>query len=541
MKNSKILKIAIIIIIIVFLVLKYAPQLLVLIIIAGIYFGYKEFKKEKSETIFKNEEEKETEYSISFKVNGSNVLLRNPFRGIFVVGSAGSGKSESIAIPALDQFIKKDYSGIIYDFKYPALANEVETLLNKNGSRLKHYYVNFDTKYKTHKINPIDPKYIPSTSYAREYAQSIISNLMRESIKKPDYWSRSATDILTACIWYLREEHPEFCDIPHLFALVTSNDEKLLKLLQNNISTQQMTISLFSALERGAGNQVAGVIGTLQGGIAQINTPELMHIFSANEVPLEINDPNNPIILTIGNNPTLNSTLSPLCSLILTVATKLMNQPQKHQSFVMLDEAPTVFIPNLEVIPNTGRSNKISTVIMCQDLSQLTDGYGKEKGDVLFSSCNNHFYGRVSSSHTSEILSRQFGKEDRTFFTNSTNKTDGIIFDKSSSRGKSETIQERDIIRPNDFLKFPVGYFTGIVVESNQHTFKGKFDTVERGEIKQVPEASEIVDFMTYYKKVRNDINGIINNEKAVVYIEKDEASYIENEVTDVEDFEEFK
>ncbi len=540
MKNNNILKIAIIIIIVI-LLYKYAPQFMILIIIGAIYFGYKEFKKEKKEPIFKNEEEKESEYSISFKVNGSNVLLRNPFRGIFVVGSAGSGKSESIAIPALDQFIKKDYSGIIYDFKYPALANEVETLLNKNGSRLKHYYVNFDTKYKTHKINPIDPKYIPSTSYAREYAQSIISNLMRESIKKPDYWSRSATDILTACIWYLREEHPEFCDIPHLFALVTSNDEKLLKLLQNNISTQQMTISLFSALERGAGNQVAGVIGTLQGGIAQINTPELMHIFSANEVPLEINDPNNPIILTIGNNPTLNSTLSPLCSLILTVATKLMNQPQKHQSFVMLDEAPTVFIPNLEVIPNTGRSNKISTVIMCQDLSQLTDGYGKEKGDVLFSSCNNHFYGRVSSSHTSEILSRQFGKEDRTFFTNSTNKTDGIIFDKSSSQGKSETIQERDIIRPNDFLKFPVGYFTGIVVESNQHTFKGKFDTVERGELKQVPEAGEIVDFMTYYKKVRNDINGIINSEKAVVYIEKDESSYIENETTDLEDFEEFK
>lgn len=509
---------AIIFLIIAILIVKYATGLFFPFVLLSCIVIYKQIKGAKSKENTSEAEEEETQYSVKFKVDNRNLVLKNPFRGIFVVGSAGSGKTESIAIPLLEQFIEKSYSGIIYDFKFPTLANEVQALNTKHNSYLKHYFISFDTNYKSHKVNPIAPSYLPTTSYAREYAQAIISNLMKETIKRPDYWSRSATDILTASIWFLKEEYPDKCDIPHLFALITSNDEKLLKLLQTNIVTQQMTISLFSAMERGADSQISGVIGTLQGAIAQINTPELMHVFSGNEVPLDVNNPTNPIILTIGNNPTLSTTLSPLCSLIMTVATKMMNQPYKQQSFVMLDEAPTIYIPNLEVIPNTGRSNKISTVLMCQDLSQLTDGYGKEKADVLFSACNNHFYGRVSSSHTSEILSRQFGKENKTFTTNSVNSKKGIFSDTQVGSGVGQSIQEREIIRPNEFLKLPVGCFTGITVESNLPTFKGQFSTIERDILKnEILPTTENIDYYSYYKEVRESVNLILNGEETTV------------------------
>ena len=377
---------------------------------------------------------------------------------------------------------------------------------------------------QTHKINPIAPKYVPNTTYAREYAQSIIANLMKESIKKPDYWTRSATDILTACIWFLREEHPEYCDIPHLFALITSNDTQLLNLLQTNIITKQMTISTFSAMERGADSQVSGVIGTLQGAIAQINTPDLMYVFSADETPLNVNDPNNPIILTIGNNPTISNTLAPLCSLIITVCTKLMNQPEKHASFVMLDEAPTIFIPNLEIIPNTGRSNKISTVIMCQDIAQLTDGYGKEKADVLFSACNNHFYGRVSSSQTSEILSKQFGKTDRTYNTIGSSK-ERTVWGGKASDSSSQSIQEREIIKSSEFINFDVGCFASIMVESSEKMFKGKFLPVTRQSNKKIKRESfnNTISKMEYYKEVRENINTILSHKPLSEYSKYEE------------------
>ena len=142
--------------------------------------------------------------------------------------------------------------------------------------------------------------------------------------------------------------------------MVGSRGEDLLETLQKNIVTAPMVRSVYDAMQRGAENQVAGVLGTLQGIIEQINTPEMMWAFSRPGCPLDINNPERPAVLTVATNPTTVQTLSPLCSLVITVAAKLMNRPGKAPSFVMLDEAPTVFVPNLEVIPNTGRNNRIA-------------------------------------------------------------------------------------------------------------------------------------------------------------------------------------
>lgn len=446
--------------------------------------------------------------ALILRMRNSSLVLNNPFRGIFVLGAAGSGKSESVAVPLLQQFTNRKFAGVVYDFKFPTLANDVEYFLKAKGSDLRHFYLDFNNPLASYRVNPLNRRYLPNTSYAREYAQAIISNLMKESIKKPDFWTRSATDLLTACIWYLREEHPQICDLPHVFAMITSNDEALLKTLQKNPQTAQMTISLFNAMQRGADNQVSGVIGSLQSAIAQINTPELMYIFSGDDFSLNVNDPSNPIVLTVGSYPTLTSTFAPLCSLVITVATKLMNQPDKHPSFVLLDEAPTCFIPNIEVLPNTGRSNKVATVLMCQDLAQLTDGYGKEKADVLFASCNNHFYGRVASSVTAETLSKQFGKEDKIFIAENKSKSSSAWFE--SKNGKTEVLQERDIYKPSVFLNLNVGEFAGIAVDSNYKHFKGSFKMIERERV-TLNRPQNRGDIVGYYKQVRNDISIVLD------------------------------
>lgn len=476
------------------------------VILWAICYGIYKFLQRKKGTKIKDTPTNPN--TLQLATTQGKININNPFRGILVVGSAGSGKSESVAVPLLGQFINKGYAGIIYDFKFPTLANDAQSYLDANKSDLKHYFLNFNDPYHSNRVNPLNPSYIPNTSYAREYAQALISNLMKESIKKPDFWSRSATDLLTACIWYLKEEHPDKCDLPHVCAMITSNDASLLETLQKNTTTAQMTISIYNAMQRGAEGQTAGVIGTLQGAISQINTAEIMYIFGADDFSLNVNDPQNPILLTVGTFPTLVSTFSPLCSLVITVATKLMNQPNKKESFVMLDEAPTCYIPNLEVLPNTARSNKVATVVMCQDLSQLTDGYGKEKADVLFSACNNHFYGRVSSSQTSEILSKQFGKSDKTFVSQSVGSKQNKIMGKTYTQ--SESVQERDIIKPAEFLNFNVGEFAGLVVENTSGMFRNQFKPADRPIFNGLPQVQHNDDVYRYYKQVREDVNNIL-------------------------------
>lgn len=442
---------------------------------------------------------------------GGEIKINNPFRGVFVVGAAGSGKSESVAIPLLQQFINKDFSGLVYDFKFPSLAKEVESFLAAKNGRIRHFCLNFNNPSASHRVNPLNPAYLPNTSYAREYAQAIISNLLKESIAKPDFWTRSATDLLTACIWFLREERPDICDIPHVFAMITSSSESLLNTLQSNPETAQMTISIYDAMKKGADSQVSGILGTLQGAIAQINTPELMYIFSGDDFSLDLNNPENPIILTVGSFPTLTRTFAPLCSLVITVATKIMNQENKHHSFVLLDECPTCFIPNLDILPNTGRSNKIATILMCQDLAQFTESYGKDIANVLFASCNNHFYGRVGSGSTAEILSKQFGKIDKVYTTSGESSQDFTIGKSSSS--KSETIQERELIKASEFLKLEVGEFAGILVESDRHYFRAKIKQVQR-EITPLATETKDINYKEYYKIVRNEIKNLLAGEE---------------------------
>ncbi|OKL42092.1 type IV secretory system conjugative DNA transfer family protein [Pontibacter flavimaris] len=447
-------------------------------------------------------------YSLELATTRGPIRLYNPFRGILVVGAAGSGKSESIALPLMRGFARKAYSGVLYDFKFPSLTGDMHSFLAAQESPLPHYFLHFHDPLGSYRVNPLHPRYLPHTGYAREYATAIVSNLMRESIKRPDFWTRSATDLLTACIWYLRSEHPDLCDLPHVLALVTSPDEKLLRTLRQNEQCAQMTVSILGALERGAENQVSGVVGTLQGAVAQLNTPEVCYLFGGDDFSLDINDPENPIILSLGSHPSLAGTYAPLCSLVITVATRLMNQPGKHHSFLLLDEGPTVFIPHLELLPNTARSNRVATVFMCQDLAQLVDMYGTEKADVLSAALNSHFYGRVSSSKTARFMSEQFGRYDQVYTTSSASRNWRQWL--GGNVGKSETVQERDRIRASEFLRFPVGRFAGIAVESNKTEFNAQFRVPARPPQVPLPRPATKGDIQEYYRRVRREVNSLL-------------------------------
>lgn len=469
-------------------------------------------KDKKEETDAFAQSYHENKDSLVLHTDKGSIVLYNPFRGLFVLGGAGSGKSESIAVPILKELIKKNYCGIVYDFKYPTLAKEVDTFISELKKEINHYRIDLDNPLKSDRVNPLHPNNVPSEIYADEYAKTIYTNLVPSSIQKSDFWSDSAINLLSACIWFLRDEHPQICDLPHVCALVCTDANSLLTLLQNNPSTASKTSSMYTALKEQASGQLAGVIGTLQTAISKINIPSLMYIFGGNDVSLNINDPQNPTILTIGNNPTLSNVYAPLCSLLINVSSKQMNQPDKHKSFMLLDESPTVYIPNLDQIPNTGRSNKIATILMCQDYSQLCNGYGDKLAETLFASCASHFYGRVSKAD--DRLSKQFGKVDRTFVTHGNSKQSMKFFEHTKST--SQSVQERDVIKASEFLNFEVGEFAGILAESNVKQFRGRFRILEPRHYAPIVSTKDLhrekieKDIKNQYLIVREDIRKLI-------------------------------
>jgi hypothetical protein len=430
-------------------------------------------KKTPKEPLIKQFSKKEDKDSLNFKTSNGVINLANPFRGIYVQGGAGSGKSASIFEPIIKQIAEQEYTGILYDFKSPELTEKVRA--SYLDSIVEFRNIDFKNAHQSDRINPIAPNYLSKSVIALEYSQTLVNNLIPESIKKADFWSNTTKMILSGVIWWLKEEHPKYCTIPHAISLLLHTDTKtLLEEVSKNYEAGGMVATLRQSFEKEAGNQTAGILSTIQTAIAQLNSKDVFWILSGNDVDLNLNNPQKPTFLCLGNDSTLPQVYAPVISLIISVAMRQMNKPNQQKSVVLLDEAPTIYIPNIEQIPATARSNKIATIFGVQDFSQLVDNYGQDKAQIILANLGNQFFGRVTNGKTAEMVQKLFSKEDRTFINKNTGTGTGgtIVHTQSNqSKGKSETIQERDRVKVSDLINLEPGEFYGIIAEGKPKEF----------------------------------------------------------------------
>ncbi|RSK38906.1 type IV secretory system conjugative DNA transfer family protein [Hymenobacter perfusus] len=426
---------------------------------------------------------------------GGWVNVPNPYRGMLVLGGAGAGKTYSIGEPVIEQLAVKNFAGLIYDFKFPVLAEVAQKALELAGRRqdpprlmpngepepaVMLHVINFRDLTRSERVNPLRAEDMPVVAFAEEYSRAIINNLNPASIRKMEFFDISAVAYLTGIIWFYKKHFPRYCTIPHVVATAVHKDFKhVLSMLETDPECAGMVRSIVTAVEQRAEKQVAAVVGTLQVILNRINSPEIVWVLTPDEekgegFSLNLNDPKQPALLCIGNDPTLKETFSPVVSCIITVAIKLMNQQHKHRSYVFLDEAATVYVPGLELLPATARSNKVATIYMTQDLAQMTDAYGPEKMKVMVSNLNNQFFGKVNSLDTAKFISELVGREDKQMHSTSTGKSQGGAGSHGShSSNLSTSYQERSLVRVQDAISLQQGEFIGQTVETERTFFQG--------------------------------------------------------------------
>ncbi|WP_171025853.1 type IV secretory system conjugative DNA transfer family protein [Hymenobacter jeollabukensis] len=425
--------------------------------------------------------------------DGGWINIPNPFRGTLVLGGAGAGKSYSIGEPLIEQFTEKGFAGLIYDFKFPVLAEAAQKAFvladakaaaaGQERAAVQLHIINFKDLERSERVNPLRADKMPVVAYANEYARAIMANLNPESIKKMDFFDTSANAFLTAIIWFYKKNFPTFCTLPHVVNTALHRDfTHVLSMLDTDPECGDMVRSITTAVKQRAEKQVAGVIASLQIVLTRINSPEIAWVLTPDEArgegfSLDLNDPQAPKVLVVGNDPTLKETFSPVISCIVAVALKLMNQQHKHPSYVFLDEAATIYVPNLEVIPATARSNKVAMIYMTQDLSQMIDAYGRDKMQVMVSNLNNQFFGKVNSLETAKFVSELVGKEDREMVSVSTGRSQsGGSRGAGSNASQSVSWQERNLVRLQDTITLETGEFIGQTVETEQPFFQGKVE-----------------------------------------------------------------
>ena len=383
------------------------------------------------EDVFNNENESfmqetklmENEYSVNlptrfyYKKEWQRgwINVVNPFRATIVLGTPGSGKSFAVVNNYIKQQIEKSYSMYIYDFKFPDLSTIAynHMMNHQNGYKVKpqFYVINFDDPRRSHRCNPIHPDFMSDISDAYESAYTIMLNLNKTWVQKQgDFFVESPIILFTAIIWYLRiYKNGKYCTFPHAIELLNRRYEDVFPILTSYPELENYLSPFMDAWQGGAMEQLAGQIASAKIPLSRMISPQLYWVMSASEFTLDINNPEEPKILCVGNNPDRQNIYGAALGLYNSRIVKLINKKGQLKSSVIIDELPTIYFKGLDNLIATARSNKVAVCLGFQDFSQLVRDYGDKEAKVVINTVGNIFSGQVVGE-TAKTLSERFGK-----------------------------------------------------------------------------------------------------------------------------------
>ena len=342
-----------------------------------------------------------------------NVVL--PQRGCMVVGSPGSGKSYCVINQFIKQQIEKGYALYCYDFKFPDLSLIVYNHLLKNKDKYKanvqFYVINFDDPRHSHRCNPINPAFMSDIADAYESAYVIMLNLNKTWIQKQgDFFVESPIVLFAAIIWYLKiYENGKYCTFPHAIELLNKPYSDIFTILTSYRELENYLSPFMDAWTGGAMEQLQGQIASAKIPLSRMISPSLYWIMSGDDFTLDINNPDAPKVLCVGNNPDRQNIYSAALGLYNARIVKMVNRKGKLKCSILVDEVPTIYFKGLDTLIATARSNKVAVCLGAQDFSQLVRDYGEKEARVIQNTVGNVFAGQVLGE-TAKNLSERFGK-----------------------------------------------------------------------------------------------------------------------------------
>ena len=356
-----------------------------------------------------------TRFYYKKKWNKGWINVVNPFRATIVLGTPGSGKSYAVVNNFIKQQIEKGYSMYVYDFKFPDLSmiayNHLLNNLDGYKVKPKFYVINFDDPRRSHRCNPIHPDFMTDISDAYESAYTIMLNLNKTWVQKQgDFFVESPIILFAAIIWYLKiYKNGKYCTFPHAIEFLNRRYEDIFPILTSYPELENYLSPFMDAWLGGAADQLQGQIASAKIPLSRMISPQLYWVMSDSEFTLDINNPEEPKILCVGNNPDRQNIYGAALGLYNSRISKLINKKGMLKSSVIIDELPTIYFKGLDNLIATARSNKVAVCIGFQDFSQLKRDYGDKEAAVVMNTVGNIFSGQVVGE-TAKTLSERFGK-----------------------------------------------------------------------------------------------------------------------------------
>ncbi len=397
-------------------------------------------------------------YTVNFKLKRGRLCIQNIKRGASIIGSAGSGKTESVVYNFLQHFSKYGFSGVIHDYKDFEITEMAYPLFK--AQNLPFYIVSFDTIYD--RVNPIAPRYMENAESVNEVSRVLLENLLEQKESGGNSNSKFFTDaaegLIGGLIWKLKTAYPKYCTLPHLIVIYQYLDtDSLIAFLESNKTASAMASAFISGKD--SDRQTAAVKSTLANALKKISTKHIFMVLSADEVPLAINGQDTPSAISVVNNPKFETAYAPLIATIVHTITKQMSVRHRKPSFLLMEEASTIRLLNMHRIPATLRSYDIATIYVMQDKVQNDIMYGDKVSKAILSNLSYQFFGKVNDPDTAKYYERFF--ELIKMETTSINKGHNLSFDTRVTKGEKEVSKVRaDIffkLKPGEFISFADG------------------------------------------------------------------------------------
>ena len=443
----------------------------------------------------------ENEYSVNLptrfyyqkKWNNGWINVVNPFRATIVLGTPGSGKSYAVVNNFIKQQIEKSFAMYIYDYKFPDLSEIAYNHLLKYADRYEvkptFYVINFDDPRRSHRCNPINPNFMTDISDAYESAYTIMLNLNRSWIQKQgDFFVESPIILLAAIIWYLKiYDNGRYCTFPHAIEFLYRPYAQIFPILTSYPELENYLSPFMDAWESNAQDQLQGQIASAKIPLSRMISPALYWVMTGDDFSLDINNPKEPKILVVGNNPDRQNIYSAALGLYNSRIVKLINKKKQLKSSVIIDELPTIYFRGLDNLIATARSNKVAVCLGFQDFSQLTRDYGDKESKVIQNTVGNIFSGQVVGE-TAKNLSERFGKVLQKRQSMTINRND---------KSTSISTQMDSLIPASKISNLTQGMFVGAVSDNFDERIEQK---IFHAEI--VVDSAKVSAEMKAYKKI---------------------------------------
>ena len=443
-----------------------------------------------------------SEFEVHFKLKSGKFRINNIKRGASIIEAAGSGKTESVVFGFLDHFQKHSFCGVIHDYKNFEITEMAYPLFKNSG--INFYIISFDKII--HRVNPIAPRYLENEESVNEVSRVLIENLLeqRESgaTGTSRFFNDAAEGLIGGLIWKLKTEYPEFCTLPHLIAVYQVLDtESLIGFLKSDNTSWAMADAFISGID--SDRQTAGVKSTLANALKKLCTQRIFMALSADDVPLNINSPNNPAVISVVNNPKFETAYSPVIATVVHTIVKQMSVRKSRPSFLLMEEAPTIRLLNMHRIPATLRSYDIATIYVMQDKIQNDLMYGDKASRAILSNLSYQFFGKVNDPDTAKYYERFFEIVKKE--TTSVNRGYNLNFDTRVTTGEKEVSK----IRADIFFRLKEGEFI-TYADGKDHQVHFDLQNIE----KELPESlgGKPEELQENFYRIYKEVESIFEN-----------------------------